>query len=148
MRRRALLLGLLSLAWSPAARGQGEGQPRAPVRTIPGMSSLPDGGWRLRFETGLDQPTPLQRLGLMRLGTALAQGAPGRVTLWAEVASREDVSATRRLALQRGLTVRAALVAGGLPETRVDIRPLGVTSLEMDVVDILPPGVVRSGTQG
>jgi len=138
MRRRPLLLGLLPLAFVAQAPAQ-----PAPVRTIPGISLLPDGGWRLRFEAGSDQPTPLQRLGLIRLGTALAQGAPGRITLWAEVASGDDVSATRRLALQRGLVVRSALVAGGLPETRVDIRPLGVTSSGVDVVDILPPGVLR-----
>jgi hypothetical protein len=39
--------------------------------------------------------------------------------------------------------VREALVLGGLPETRVDVRPLGRTEARRDVVDILPPGVAR-----
>jgi hypothetical protein len=133
----------LALACAGQAWAQGEPARRAPARAIPGMLVEAGGGWRLNFEAGSDQLTPLQRLGLMRLGAALAQGAPGRVTIWAEVASGYDISATRRLALERGLVVRAALVAGGLPQTRVDIRPLGVTSAGLDVVDIMPPGVPR-----
>lgn len=108
-----------------------------------GLRSLPAGGWRLGFEPGADTPSALQRLGLMRLGGALARATTGRVTLWAEVAAGEDVSTTRRLALRRALAVRAVLVAGGLPETRVDIRALGRTEAERDLVDILPFGVTR-----
>jgi outer membrane protein OmpA-like peptidoglycan-associated protein len=36
-----------------------------------------------------------------------------------------DLSTTRRLSLVRARAVKAALVAGGLAETRIDIRPMG-----------------------
>jgi hypothetical protein len=109
-----------------------------------GVAPLPGGGWRLAFAREEDRALPEQRLTLMEIGNILAAGTTGRITLWAEVANGEDVSELRRLALRRALAVREALVLGGLPETRVDLRPLGRTEARRDVVDILPPGVTRS----
>jgi hypothetical protein len=40
--------------------------------------------------------------------------------------------------------VKEALVAGGLPATRIDIRPLGRTGDAMDAVDVQPPGLRRA----
>jgi hypothetical protein len=51
-----------------------------------------------------------------------------------------DVSSARRVSLARGLAVKEALVAGGLPPTRIDIRPMGRTEEAADAVDVLPPG--------
>ena len=36
--------------------------------------------------------------------------------------------------------MKQALVAGGLPATRIDIRPMGRTEEAADVVDVQPPG--------
>jgi hypothetical protein len=35
--------------------------------------------------------------------------------------------------------VKQALVAGGLPATRIDLRPLGRTEATADVAEVLPP---------
>lgn len=120
--------------------------PAAPLPSAPplaGVESLPGGGWRLTFEAGGDTPSAPQGLALPQLGAFLARETTGRVTLWAEAFGEEDVSATRRLALRRGLAVRSGLVAGGLPETRVDIRPLGHVGPGRDLVDVLPLGATR-----
>lgn len=117
--------------------------PLARPVAIGGLLSMNGGGWRLAFEPGTETPTAAQRLGLLRLGGHLARETTGRITLWAEAAGNEDVSTTRRLSLRRGLAVRAGLVAGGLPETRVDIRALGRVEAGRDLVDILPMGATR-----
>lgn len=136
---------LLALAGAP---GTAAGVPRPAEASggaaLPeGLIPLPGGGWRLLLAPEALEPTPAQRAALAGIGRQLAAETTGRVTLWAEVSQGEDVSAPRRRALQRARAVRAALVAGGLPETRVDIRPLGHTEARRDVVDILPPGLAR-----
>jgi hypothetical protein len=138
--RRALLL-------LPALAGPGFAQtapaPLPQPELAAGFQPLPGGGWRLSFSREEERASPEQRLTLMEIGNILAAGTTGRITLWAEVANGEDVSEVRRLALRRALAVRDALVLGGLPETRVDLRPLGRTEARRDVVDILPPNVTR-----
>lgn len=164
--RRALLAAMAGLLARPAAAQPGPSlpdpalAPPPPVRlptspppaaplplarpmAIGGLLSMSGGAWRLPFEPGTDTPTAAQRLGLLRLGGHLARETSGRITLWAEAAGNEDVSTTRRLSLRRGLAVRAGLVAGGLPETRVDIRALGRVEAGRDLVDILPMGATR-----
>ncbi|WP_206931073.1 hypothetical protein [Roseococcus thiosulfatophilus] len=139
-----------ALAPPPPARLPASPPPAAAPDPLPrpvaigGLLSMSGGGWRLAFEPGADAPTAAQRLGLLRLGGHLARETTGRITLWAEAAGNEDVSTTRRLSLRRGLAVRAGLVAGGLPETRVDIRALGRVEAGRDLVDILPMGATRS----
>jgi hypothetical protein len=133
----------------PALALPARAQPPAPRRALPqpqlapGFASLPGGGWRLTFAREEDRATPEQRLTLMEIGNILGANTTGRVTLWAEVANGEDVSEVRRLALRRALAVRDAMALGGLPETRVDLRPLGRTAAAQDVVDIMPPNVAR-----
>jgi outer membrane protein OmpA-like peptidoglycan-associated protein len=141
--RRALLL--LPALTRPAAAQQPPA-PRPPLpqpQLAPGLQALPGGGWRLTFARDEDRATPEQRLTLMEIGNILAATTTGRVTLWAEAANGEDVSELRRLALRRALAVRDAMALGGLPETRVDLRPLGRTAAARDVVDIMPPAVTR-----
>ncbi|MBB3898882.1 hypothetical protein [Roseococcus suduntuyensis] len=137
-----------ALAPPPPVRLPTSPPPAAPLPlarpvAIGGLLSMNGGGWRLAFEPGTESPTAAQRLGLLRLGGHLARETTGRITLWAEAAGNEDVSTTRRLSLRRGLAVRAGLVAGGLPETRVDIRALGRVEAGQDLVDILPMGATR-----
>ncbi|MCU0888035.1 MAG: hypothetical protein MUC64_08445 [Rubritepida sp.] len=143
--RRALAAMLLAPA---AARAQAPAaepaRPPLPALPLPaGVTALPGGGWRFAFAPGAAAPGAAQAAAAQEMGRLLATATSGRVTLWAEVSEGEDVSATRRLALQRALALRAALVAAGLPETRVDIRALGRTPAARDVVDLLPPGVAR-----
>ncbi|MBX9698975.1 MAG: hypothetical protein K2X74_06045, partial [Acetobacteraceae bacterium] len=103
-----------------------------------------DSGWRLRFAPGTPALPQGSGASLGELGRRLAGQPDGRVTVIAQVAGpAEDVSTARRLALARGLAVKAALVAGGLEETRIDIRPLGRTEEATDAADILPPAPPR-----
>jgi hypothetical protein len=113
--------------------------PLADVETRPG------GGYWLRVATPAEAPLdPAATRAVEAIGRRLAEAAEGgRVTVLAQVAARPettDVSTQRRLALSRALAVKAALVAGGLDPTRIDLRPLGRTAEGLDAVDILPPG--------
>jgi hypothetical protein len=122
-----------------AAPGPASPAPPPLALDLPGLERLPQGGWRV---AGNALPP-----SLALLGRALAEAVPegrGRVTLVAEVAApRDDPSTARRESLARAVAVRGALERGGLPVTRMDIRPLGRTAAARDVVDILPPGAPR-----
>lgn len=110
----------------------------------PGLELLTSGA--LRFRLATDAPDAALRRALEELGQRFAQVPTGRVTVEVQVASHpRDASLARRLSLARGRTVKEALLAGGLPETRIDIRPLGRLDPPADLVDILPPGM-RSTT--
>ena len=111
-----------------------------PFALPPGVEALPDGAWRLRFPEGRDAPPPAADAALAELGRRLAAGPEGRVVLLAQASGPADVSTARRSSLARGLAVKEALVAGGLPATRIDVRPLGRTAEAADAVDVQPPG--------
>jgi len=130
-----------ALAAGPATAGPPAPAPAPrPLALPPSMQQLPGGGWRLAFPPGLDDAT---RRTLAEIGRRLAADTTGRVSLLSQVREGEDVSTARRLSLERAIEAKAALVAGGMPETRVDVFPLGRTALEVDALDILPPGVAR-----
>jgi outer membrane protein OmpA-like peptidoglycan-associated protein len=116
---------------APAAR---------PFTLPPGMEALPGGAWRLRFPEGKDAPPRAADAALAELGRRLAAGPEGRVVLFAQASGPADASTARRVSLARGLAVKDALVAGGLPATRIDIRPMGRTEEAADAVDVQPPG--------
>ncbi|MEI6162524.1 MAG: OmpA family protein [Roseococcus sp.] len=150
MNRRHLLLALLL---PTPALAQSLGAPSAPAVTLPplppirlarGVTELPPGAWRVAFPPERDALDAEQRAALGRLGAALQTGSIGRVTLNAEATTGEDVSTHRRLSLARARTVKDALVAGGLDETRVDIRALGRTENMRDTVDVLSPTAPRA----
>ena len=107
------------------------------------LAALPAGGWRLRFETDSAAIAPAAAASLREIAARLAQRSVGRVTLFAEASGGADLSATRRLSLERARAVKALLAAGGLDGRRVDIRALGRTPLAADLVDLLPPTVAR-----
>jgi predicted signal transduction protein with EAL and GGDEF domain len=118
--------------------------PRAVAAQPPPVAPLPGGGWRLALPADALAPSAEQRAALVEIGRRLAADTTGRVTIWSEVSeASEDISAIRRRALERARAARAALVAGGLPETRVDLRALGRTDAARDVLDVMPPGVAR-----
>ncbi|WP_132291838.1 OmpA family protein [Roseicella aquatilis] len=124
-------------------------QPAQPVPAVPeprpfplppGLEALPGGAWRLRFAAGTEAPPRSADAALEALGARLATLPEGRVTLLAQASGpASDVSTARRLSLARGLAVKEALVAGGLPATRIDLRPMGRTEEATDVVDVQPP---------
>lgn len=147
-RRRLLLALLLPLP----AQAQPLGAPAAPpvalppmppLRLAPGVTELPPGAWRVTFGPYRDSLEPAQQAALGRLGAALNTSTMGRILLNSEASGGEDLSTHRRLSLARARTVKAALVAGGLAETRVDIRALGRTDNGRDVVDVLSPTAPR-----
>lgn len=105
-----------------------------------GMAALPRGGVRVLMPSGVLDPAQADALAV--LGRALAALPAGRVSVEAQVSGpANDVSTARRASLSRAQAVKAALVAGGLDPTRVDLRPLGRVGAGADRVDVLPPGV-------
>ena len=119
--------------------------PPAPLPRIalpPSMHNLPAGGWRITGDSAtgkVDAPTTNI---LAEIGRRLASGTVGRVTVVAQVASpTDDLSLARRASLANALTVRRLLEAGGLPGTRIDIRPLGRTAAAENAIEVLPPGI-------
>ncbi len=150
MRRRALLAALLPLPGLAAAQAPGTGAPALPplppLPNVPltrGIAALEPGAWRVEFPSGGEVLEAPQRIVLSRIGGVLNTGSVGRVTLIAEVGEGTDLSTTRRLSLVRARAVKAALVAGGLAETRIDIRAMGRTAANRDTVDVLAPTVAK-----
>jgi hypothetical protein len=120
--------------------------PQAVAGALPGLQTLPQGGFRLRM-TGTEL-TAAQTTAVQALGRDLAALPQGRITVEAQVAGpSDDVSAARRLSLARAQAVKSALIAGGLTPTRIDLRPLGRLSAPQDAVDILPPGVASPNAE-
>lgn len=108
-----------------------------------GLQAIQGGGWRIVLAPDATELPVALRPALAEIGRRLAGETTGRVTIIAYASGAGlDPSFTRRLSLTRGQAVEAALMAGGLPEARIDIRPMG-RSIVVDVVDILPPGVRR-----
>lgn len=146
-RRLAFLLPLM-LA-TPARAQQGRAAPPPPLALPAGMSPLRDGAFRVAFRVGdqalgAETVTTLREIG-RRLAASTATGT-GRITVEGHASGpTNDASAARRISLARANAVRDALVAGGLEETRVDVRPLGRTNAALDATDILPPGAQRAG---
>ena len=132
---------------NPAARPAQPAEAAAPAPSaIPlpaGMQDIATGGWRvLLAPNARDIPAGL-RPTLQQIARRLAL-TTGRVTIIAQApAPALEPSFARRLSLERGLAMKAILVAGGLEATRIDIRPMGRQPNGVDVVDILPPGAAR-----
>ncbi|MBR0647972.1 hypothetical protein GXW73_34445, partial [Roseomonas hellenica] len=126
----------------PAPSNSARGTPTAPPSLPAGVEALPEGGIRIQgatFDGALRQ-------AVVEYGRSLAATPNGRVTVLAEVVgpTPPDPHTARRASLARALAVKAALVEGGLPPTRIDLRPLGRTEAGTDRLDVLPPGVTRS----
>ncbi|TPG47068.1 hypothetical protein EAH89_24090 [Roseomonas nepalensis] len=106
----------------------------------PGFERLPIGGWRLTGRAGGGEADHASRLSIETIGRYLAEGTTGRVTVIAQVAGpAEDPSVARRTSLARAVLVKSALVGGGLPGTRIDLRPMGRTAEARDALDIIAP---------
>ncbi|HZF77387.1 MAG TPA: OmpA family protein [Acetobacteraceae bacterium] len=127
------------LLFAAALPGVAAAQAPAPPA---GLASLPGGAWRLAFAPDSPDLPPGAAPGLAALAGRLSAIPAGRVTVEAQASGpADDVSAARRLSLARARAVRDALVAAGLPATRVDVRALGRTEEALDAADVLPPGM-------
>jgi outer membrane protein OmpA-like peptidoglycan-associated protein len=139
---RRLALAALLLAPGAARAQAPRGAPPPPLALPPGMSPLPHGAYRVAFrsgETALAAPVQQALAEIGRRLATLPEGR-GRITVEGQASGpANDPSAARRVALARAGAVRGALVAGGLAETRVDLRPLGRTQAALDAADVLPP---------
>ena len=147
MRGLLILLALTGPALAQTAPPH-RGAPPPPLALPAGMSPLPAGAYRLSFRSGETAVSPAAVAALNEIGRRLAAipTGTGRITVEGQASGpANDVSAARRIALARAQAVRAALVAGGLDETRVDVRALGRTPQALDATDVLPPGAARAG---
>lgn len=108
------------------------------------ITRLPIGGWRLAGRTGRGEPDHAARLAIETIGRYLAEQSTGRVTLIAQTAGpADDPSVARRTSLARALSVKSSLMRGGLPGTRIDLRPLGRTEEGVDAIDLIAPPAAR-----
>ena len=108
------------------------------------MRGLENGGWRILLRPEATAMPPGFRRTVADIAQRLNTTTTGRITIIAQApAPALEPSFARRLSLERGLSVKAALVAGGLAATRIDIRPMGRLPEGADLVDILPPGAAR-----
>ena len=133
-------------AAAPPAPAQLSPDARPPAAETDGAAAaafeaVAEGRWRIRFTAGREELSHAAANRIGDLGRRIAEAAStGRVTVEAQASGPEaDVSAARRLSLGRALAVKAALANGGLPPTRIDLRPLGRTPEAVDAADILPP---------
>ncbi len=135
------------LAGAPASAQPQRMAPAPPLALPAGMSPLPRGAYRVSFRAGQTELADPAKATLGEIGrrlAALPEGR-GRITVEGQASGpANDASTARRIALARANAVRAALVAGGLAETRVDVRALGRTPAALDAADVLPPEA-RSG---
>ncbi len=118
-----------------------------PAESLPaGMDMLPGGGVRVALGSGALEASQVR--ALEALGRAFAALPAGRITVEAQVSGpANDASMARRASLARAQAVKAALVAGGLAPTRIDLRPLGRLAAGADRVDVLPPGVASPNAE-
>jgi outer membrane protein OmpA-like peptidoglycan-associated protein len=148
-RRRALLVASL-LVVPAGVRGQGgasRAAPAPPLALPAGMSPLPNGAVRVVFRVGQAELPAGAAETLAEIGRRLAErpAGSGRIAVDGQASGpANDASVARRLSLARAQAVRRALVAGGLDETRVDVRALGRTPAALDVADVLPPEAQRA----
>jgi hypothetical protein len=150
IRRRMLALLPAAILAEPARAQAPRGAPAPPLALPTGMSPLPNGAFRLAFRAGEQALPGGVAPALAEIGRRLAATPAGfgRIVVQAQASGpSNDPSTARRVSLARATAVRQALAAGGLDESRVDVRALGRTPAALDSADILPPSAVRPADQ-
>ena len=100
-----------------------------PVSASAGTTAKPEtAGLRLEFKSDQSDLSPAANGAIGELVKATPNGDTVTFNVLAYAAGvADDPSAARRMSLARGLSVRAALIAGGVPSTRIYIRALGAS---------------------
>jgi outer membrane protein OmpA-like peptidoglycan-associated protein len=102
----------------------------SPVSATSGTTVAPDnGGLSLIFKADESDLSPAANgaIGELVKSTQAGETITFNVVAYAKGVT-DDPSAARRTSLARGLSVRAALIADGVPSTRVYVRALGSSS--------------------
>lgn len=100
----------------------------------PGTTEILDTGLRVTFGPGRSDLNPTTERGIR----ALVHSAPAdaRFTLLATAAGKaDDASASRRLSLSRGLTVRGVLINEGVVSGRIILRSLAAPPPAGEIAD-------------
>jgi len=129
---------------APVSLATGPLRPNIPVlpdlQLAPDFAPIPIGGWRITGRPGRGEADHGARMAIETIGRFLAEQTTGRVTVVAQVsAPADDPSVARRTSLARAIMLKGALTGGGLPGTRIDIRPMGRTPEGLDALDIVAP---------
>ncbi len=101
-----------------------------PVSPSAGTTAKPEAtGLRLEFKPDQSDLSPAANGAIGDLIKATPNGDTVTYNVIAFAAGvADDPSAARRMSLARGLSVRAALIAGGVPSTRIYVRALGAST--------------------
>jgi outer membrane protein OmpA-like peptidoglycan-associated protein len=101
--------------------------PAPPVSITSATTAAPESsGVQLTFKTGESDLSPEANAALGKLVKATPPGDTISYNVVAYAAgSTDDPSVARRTSLARGLAVRGALIAAGVPSTRIYVRALG-----------------------
>jgi hypothetical protein len=108
-------------------------------------------GLRLEFKSDQSDLSPAANNAIGELVQATPNGNTVTFNVVAYAAgAADDPSVARRLSLARGLSVRAALIADGVPSTRIYIRALGASGGDgpADRVDLTVLGISGAAATG
>lgn len=116
--------------WTPRANGASDSGTKASGPTA-AQVLFPSGGYTL----------PADATGALDALAAELANSNERIELMAyATATRDTVNEARRIALKRAIAVRTYLADRGIPQTRVDIRAMGVAEAgEAERVDVVRP---------
>lgn len=123
-----------------------------PVSPTAGTTASPQtAGLRLEFKSDQSDLSPAANNAIGELVQATPNGNTVTFNVVAYAAgAADDPSVARRLSLARGLSVRAALIADGVPSTRIYIRALGASGGDgpADRVDLTVLGISGAAATG
>lgn len=144
-----------SLAPIPPPVAPAPARPPAPppVSATAGTTASPENaGLRLEFKSDQSDLSPAANGAIGDLVKAIPAGPTVTFNVVAFAAgAADDPSVARRMSLARGLSVRAALIADGVPSTRIYVRALGAAGGDgppdrVDLTVLGTSGALATGT--
>ncbi|APH54362.1 putative secreted protein [Granulibacter bethesdensis] len=100
--------------------------PPVVTANAPGGLSTTGEGLRVMFGTGRSDISPATNDALREAARDVSKLSNESVTILAYApGTTDDPSTARRLSLSRALTIRSALIAAGMPSTKIFVRALG-----------------------